>query len=85
MQERARELKRAESEESRKGELRDPLTCMRAKLLWDQYYCVLEGQMFKAKRNGKRYTLYNARYNSTGLWASISPIRPVCVTDMAGS
>ena len=33
---------------------------MRAKLLWDQYYCILEGQMFNmAERNGKRYTLYN--------------------------
>ena len=41
--------------------------------------------MFKAKRNWKRYTLpYNARYNSTGLWASIALNRPVCVADMAG-
>ena len=26
---------------------------MRAKLSWDQYYCILEGQMFKTERKGK--------------------------------
>ena len=48
--------------------------------------------MFRAERNGKRYTLYNARYNSTGygeVMGHCGPIalnHPVCVVaDMAGS
>ena len=64
--------------ESGKGELRDPLTHESQ----DQYYCILEGQMFKAERNRKRYTLYNARYNSTALWAGTVGLalnHPVCV------
>ena len=44
--------------EQKRGVERPINPAMRAKLLWDQYYCILEGQMYKAERNGKRYTYF---------------------------
>ena len=54
---------------------------MRAKLLWDQYYCILEGQMFKAERNGH----FVQREVQQHWFMGLAHNCPVCVADMTGS